>query len=852
MDAISAVVNPLSSLVSDDQLLTHLNAESLPLIDLRVLSQSELLSLSFCSSTFSSVQSLHSDIDLSTPRIDRSVFNESAGSRKQTFSRLRLAPRGSISHLASATASTATPLYRQISEVPLLDETRQIVSRLKSLFGVVDFGCGQIGEEDNLVSVPIQFDGTMSSSSNKTWALPVSRMDTTISSCSPDIEQPVLLLAGSVNSGGKKLRRGRPRKTQANAYGNCNKTINENGAILMPYRATETNRHQENMRIMNVNAKADELAALEKVDDPYGDRIRNSTAGMRTKEEVLDFLQGIQGQWTSSRRKKKIVDASAFGDLLPTGWKLLIRVTRRAGNAWLDCASYISPNGQQFVSFKEVASYIHSASGLQDASLSNLCSDNGNVLVTSQDSAEGDMCKDDVNGHEHPSTWAVSWNPIKQNKDDNTLETRSPDKSLIQKSFKCHKCIMAFNHQDELLQHLLTSHHGTRKRSRCGTPMNEEAIIKDGKYECQFCDKSYDERHRFHGHLGNHIKDYLKRMEGSLATGVVLPAVSVVSSSSATNITAIPAWGGGHFEGVNSLRSVGTDMENRVSNADPKQETRHGDTFVASNANDSLEKFNKQGQIYSTCPGEVARTNGRHEIVHKEVVSQDTSFATPVEQDSQLKNKKQNGSSEISALVTERMIGCQIVEDRNICSTKETSKIDSVDRVKEVLSSGCAQGCRKKDCVITANNRAEQISECCLDGFVNSPDTNPVNGERSHSCGGVESQSQHVEETASNGQSVRLVDNNAGGNTNVGRYLELEEKTADDGFRLAQSRMEKSRNSENDMVNVSGVKGEEWSESDKMQPSGYAEAERSYSSLSYALEGDANLKLTLDGNNKDR
>ncbi|CAN0907778.1 Methyl-CpG-binding domain-containing protein 8 [Linum grandiflorum] len=104
MATFSAVVNASSSLVSGDQHPTHNNlpAESLPLIDLRLLSQFKLLPLSLCSSTFSSVRSLHNDTDLSTPRIDRSVFNESAGTRKQTFSRLRLAPRNtstSNSHL---------------------------------------------------------------------------------------------------------------------------------------------------------------------------------------------------------------------------------------------------------------------------------------------------------------------------------------------------------------------------------------------------------------------------------------------------------------------------------------------------------------------------------------------------------------------------------------------------------------------------------------------------------------------------------------------------------------------------------------------------------------------------------
>ncbi|CAN0907774.1 Methyl-CpG-binding domain-containing protein 8 [Linum grandiflorum] len=127
MATFSAAVNASSSLVSGDQHPTHNNlpAESLPLIDLRLLSQFKLLPLSLCSSTFSSVRSLHNDTDLSTPRIDRSVFNESASTRKQTFSRLRLAPRNtntSNSHLRRP-----PPLLRKL---PYIDISHRRAVRL--------------------------------------------------------------------------------------------------------------------------------------------------------------------------------------------------------------------------------------------------------------------------------------------------------------------------------------------------------------------------------------------------------------------------------------------------------------------------------------------------------------------------------------------------------------------------------------------------------------------------------------------------------------------------------------------------------------------------------------------------
>ncbi|KAJ7965721.1 Methyl-CpG-binding domain-containing protein 8 [Quillaja saponaria] len=104
----------------------HLHIESLPLIDLRLLSQSELYSLSLCSSSSSSPLDRRCDDDVVIPKIDRSVFNESAGSRKQTFSRLRLAPRNSQMP-PSSSSSIHIPCHNY---EPVDEENAQIVGRI--------------------------------------------------------------------------------------------------------------------------------------------------------------------------------------------------------------------------------------------------------------------------------------------------------------------------------------------------------------------------------------------------------------------------------------------------------------------------------------------------------------------------------------------------------------------------------------------------------------------------------------------------------------------------------------------------------------------------------------------------
>ncbi|KAK2642931.1 hypothetical protein Ddye_024694 [Dipteronia dyeriana] len=146
----------------------HLHLNSLPLIDVRLLSNSELLSLSLCSSSSSSSTTTNIQFDdedqHSTPKIDASVFNESAGSRKQTFSRLRLRPRNS------------SPLPPQIPSPapvkPLDEENSQVISLLKSLLNIQSHSSAAIAdEEDNnndsqLIPVRVKFEEYSNASGN--------------------------------------------------------------------------------------------------------------------------------------------------------------------------------------------------------------------------------------------------------------------------------------------------------------------------------------------------------------------------------------------------------------------------------------------------------------------------------------------------------------------------------------------------------------------------------------------------------------------------------------------------------------------------------------------------------------
>ncbi|KAL0335108.1 UNVERIFIED_CONTAM: hypothetical protein Sradi_4722700 [Sesamum radiatum] len=77
----------------------------------------------------------------------------------------------------------------------------------------------------------------------------------------------------------------------------------------------------------------------------------------------------------------------------------------------------------------------------------------------------------------------------------------------VQDIFECFKCNLTFEEKNLYLQHLFSFHQKTTKRYRFGVPVGEGVIIKDGKYECQFCHKVFQERRSYNGHVGIHVRN---------------------------------------------------------------------------------------------------------------------------------------------------------------------------------------------------------------------------------------------------------------------------------------------------------------------------------------------------------
>lgn len=95
------------------------------------------------------------------------------------------------------------------------------------------------------------------------------------------------------------------------------------------------------MQIVNKMGAAVDIWALQNVENPFGDELRRRTLGLESEEELLGFMRELGGQWGSRRKKRKIVDASEFGDALPLGWKLLLGLKRKEGRAWIYCRRYV-------------------------------------------------------------------------------------------------------------------------------------------------------------------------------------------------------------------------------------------------------------------------------------------------------------------------------------------------------------------------------------------------------------------------------------------------------------------------------------------------------------------------------
>ncbi|KAI3834404.1 hypothetical protein MKW92_018560 [Papaver armeniacum] len=471
-----------------------LHLESLPIIDLRSLSQSELNSLSHCTSN--NTFDLTRCDDIIIPKIDRSVFNESAGSKKQTYSRLNFAPpEHELDHHSNNLLRNRRFFFiccpNYVYDYEKL-ENKQIVNHLRGLFG---FNVEGTRNEDELVSF-----GDQSKSFDELVVY----------------EEALNVEEGRNGFVLEEEFGGRPKKYEPIRNRNQNEKVLDESKAIVTW--TGGDRSIMDREIMNKNGDVVDVAALGTSNDPFGQELRNRTAGLETDDELLGYLRALDGQWASTRKKRKIVDASDFGDHLPKGWKLLLSLKRKEGRVWVYCRRYISPSGHHFLSTKEVSSYLHSVFGTQDTTqpnpYSNVETGVGKNLATGR--IANLLHKDGETREDFTRHQASIQAPIFTEHENIATPFRDESVPLVEANdyLVCHKCNTSYAGKDAYLQHLLTSHQ-SKNKSRLCTSISDGVIIKDGKYECQFCHKIFLEKHRYNGHVGNHVKAYVRRLESS-------------------------------------------------------------------------------------------------------------------------------------------------------------------------------------------------------------------------------------------------------------------------------------------------------------------------------------------------
>ncbi|KAJ8572515.1 hypothetical protein K7X08_009026 [Anisodus acutangulus] len=440
--------------------------EALAHIDISKLSQSELHALSLCSD---SAYDLRRTNDVVIPQIDRSLFNESAGSRRQTYSRLR--HQHHRSRVPGHHPSTSQPKPGPTSH----PENHAILHFLKY------FIHNPNSNSPPPPSPPLPPPPPVPS--------PATQPDTT------GIQEKTLLL---MNKCDKKRKRGRKPKD--------NKKLKENGVEVV-------NKNGEVVDLTNLESNGDKL---------YNGELEKRTVGLKTGEEVLGFVRDLEGQWCSRRKRRKYVDASGFGDILPIGWQLLLALRRRDNHIWVYCRRYVSPTGQQFISCKEASSYLRSHFFTGEAnqptqqvddtvakSVSNFSSNTSLVLsINIQENPyslqNGDAAKHDIVAHTvvpSSSTRDLRLSEVCLMEMDNLPDVK------VQDIFECYKCNLTFEEKNAYLQHLFSFHQRTTRRYRVGPSVGDGVIIRDGKYECQFCHKVFEERRSYNGHVGVHVRN---------------------------------------------------------------------------------------------------------------------------------------------------------------------------------------------------------------------------------------------------------------------------------------------------------------------------------------------------------
>ncbi|GJW68211.1 DNA-binding, integrase-type protein [Tanacetum coccineum] len=318
-----------------------------------------------------------------------------------------------------------------------------------------------------------------------------------------------------------KPKRGRPRK---NENGNAAvirspdvKRVRDSMVAKVAVYDNEMDRDIVNCRGVEVN-----IVNLSRLEDPYGLEIRRRSEGLSTEDELLGFLRGLNGKWGTTRKKRRVVDASDFGDALPKDWKLILCVKKKQGLVWVSCHRYIRqdvgyrsryPSGRQFESCKDISMYLLSLLRGENVDKpsgthSNDCDDSA-LKAASGDAA--DHCfQEDLK--RDGSAHTPSEPPISLPTD---CMKQVPAPVHAGEHYKCLKCFLIFNGKIDLLDHQALVHQD--EQSQLGSGISDWSIVIGGFFECRFCYKTFYDMNQYNEHIGTHVTNDNKTSEAEKA-----------------------------------------------------------------------------------------------------------------------------------------------------------------------------------------------------------------------------------------------------------------------------------------------------------------------------------------------
>lgn len=576
----------------------------IPLIDMHDFSQDEI------NLAAQNSDELRAD-DVVVPKIDPSIFQESGGNRKQTYSRLQLSQKREEAESVSRRRAGlhAVSRRRNIFNESEQQEARRILELIQELLNNGDNVC----KSSSVLNVPplnrtcnvedLYTDHKKTSPIGSNCLQLVvedctlqNEDDANLTASTPDIEGTMAINNIGTDNGGidrakKKIRtkEGARRKPFMNAVEAADEQMflkvagsnAENTASLahnddkapgnMEENATCNDDKAEDCGV-HVDNVTNSTALPSVAKEPFVPQLKRKFTPLATEAELQEFFNNIGGEWASKMKKRKIVDAEDFGEGFPKGWKLLLGVRKKYGRFIIECRKYISPEGLQFASCREVSAYFLSNSHLsateEVAAPETPChtdSDNGHQIVLAGTPKENTVGVDQLMNQDGGDTILTGLSNMGKDTEQQSMEFSSAvpgtgkqktwegDRSLeavdiVGKTKKrnnlnsqntpmnCKKCNVIFSNRSTFMAHLTIHHvkkekilddkvienganmnngksiHQVKKKKKVADKAIEySAIMKNGKYECQICHKAFSERNRYTGHIGVHARKNTKK-----------------------------------------------------------------------------------------------------------------------------------------------------------------------------------------------------------------------------------------------------------------------------------------------------------------------------------------------------